>query len=85
MLGAAIEVHRALGPGFPESAYEEALAIELTARGIPHARQVPVAIAYKGQPIGRFRLDLLVADVLVVELKAVDCSYPSISPRCCPI
>ena len=75
-IGAAIEVHRTLGPGFLESVYEEALAIELETRRIPCARQVPIAVIYKGHPVGEGRLDLLVADRLIVELKAVEALAP---------
>ena len=71
IIGACIEVHRALGPGFLEEIYEEALAIELGLRGIPFKRQLPVNIQYKGNPIGEHRLDFLVADKIVLELKAV--------------
>lgn len=70
VIGAAIEVHQDLGPGFPESVYEEALAVELGLRGIPFRRQVGVNVRYKGQTVGRGTIDLLVDDVLVVELKA---------------
>ncbi len=76
VIGASIEVHRALGPGFLESMYEEALCIELKSRGIPFARQVSVAAMYRGKPIGNGKLDLLVGDRLVVELKAVDALVP---------
>ncbi len=72
VIGAAIEVHRVLGPGFLESVYEEALAVELSLRGVPFRRQVPVAMHYKGRPIGQARLDLIVAYRVVVELKAVE-------------
>ena len=72
VIGAAIEVHRVIGPGFLESIYEEALAVELELRGVPFRRQVPIAMDYKGRPIGQARLDLLVAGRLVVELKAVE-------------
>ena len=72
MIGAAIEVHRVLGPGFLESVYEEALCIEFTLRGIPFARQVAVGVEYKGRTVGGERLDLLVANSIVVELKAVE-------------
>lgn len=72
VIGAAIEVHRGLGPGLLESVYEEALCVELTLRGIPFVRQPAVELAYKGHPVGKGRLDLLVDDVLVVELKAVE-------------
>jgi GxxExxY protein len=72
VIGAAIEVHRVLGPGLFESIYEGALAIELKLRGIPFERQVAVQVDYKGHPIGHARLDLLVACCLVVELKSVE-------------
>lgn len=71
VIGAAIEVHRVLGSGFLERTYELALAHELRLRGMPFRQQVPIGIAYKGILVGDYTLDLLVADVLVVELKAV--------------
>jgi GxxExxY protein len=72
VIGAAIEVHRHLGPGFLESVYEEALAVEFNLRGIPFERQKPVRIMYKGHDVGEGRLDFLVGECLIVELKAVD-------------
>jgi GxxExxY protein len=72
VIGAAIEVHRKLGPGYLESVYEDALAIELYLRHIPFVRQAPVAVNYKGHLIGQGRIDIVVADLLVVELKAVE-------------
>ncbi len=72
VIGAAIEVHRHLGPGFLESIYEEALACELSARQIPFERQKEIGVRYKDQIIGRHKLDLLVGESLVVELKTVD-------------
>ncbi|MGB0721722.1 MAG: GxxExxY protein [Gammaproteobacteria bacterium] len=75
-IGAAIEVHRHLGPGFLESVYEAALAVELKARGISFARQVPVSVTYKDVEVGQSRLDLLVDDRLIVELKAADKLLP---------
>jgi GxxExxY protein len=72
VIGAAIEVHRALGPGYLESVYEEAMAVELELRGIKFQKQAPIALRYKGHPIGEGRLDLLVEGCLIVELKAVD-------------
>ena len=72
VIGAAIEVDRLLGPGFLESVYEEALCVELTLRGIRFARQLPIGVQYKGQKVGEARLDLVVDDSLVVELKAVE-------------
>lgn len=71
VIGAAIEVHRELGPGFVESVYEEALAMELELRSIAFSRQVPVAATYKGRRVGEARLDILVAGQLVLELKAI--------------
>ncbi|MEM9346414.1 MAG: GxxExxY protein [Planctomycetota bacterium] len=71
VIGAAIEVHRHLGIGFLESTYEKALSIELELRNIKHERQAPVALDYKGQSIGDGKLDLLVDNCLIVELKAV--------------
>ena len=72
VIGAAIEIHRALGPGLLESVYERAMGIELGERGIPFETQVQVPVAYKGQSAGDLRLDLLVDRRLVVELKAID-------------
>ncbi len=72
IIGAALDVHKALGPGFLESVYEEALCLELELRGIPFARQAPVSVAYKGHAIGAGRVDLLVDNAIVIELKAVE-------------
>lgn len=69
--GAAIEVHRTLGPGFLESVYENALRIELRRREIPYVGQVAVPIVYQGIEVGSHILDLLVEDQLVVELKSL--------------
>ena len=76
VIGAAIEVHRHLGPGYLESVYEEGLVVELMLRGIPFERQKPFAVDYKGSAIGQGRLDLLVGERLIVELKAVDALAP---------
>ena len=76
VIGAAIEVHRHLGPGFLEDVYEEALCIELRLRQIAFERQKPVKVEYKGEYVGEGRLDLLVGDRLVVELKAVKAVAP---------
>jgi GxxExxY protein len=72
VIGAAIEVHRLLGPGYLESVYQAALGVELTLRGIPFEAQRPVGITYKGHPVGDGYLDFLVDGILIVELKAVD-------------
>jgi len=71
IIAAAIAVHRELGPGFLESIYEEALCVELQAMGIAFERQKAVPIFYRGQKVGEHRLDLLVDNAVVVELKAV--------------
>jgi GxxExxY protein len=76
VIGAAIEVHRHLGPGYLEAVYEEVLAFEFGLRGIPFERQKPVAVQYKGHPVGEGYLDFLVAGCLVVELKAVEALAP---------
>src|SRR3990172_1485622 len=72
IIGCAIEVHRTLGPGLLESAYVEALSAELEEVGLRFRRQVPVALNYKGRYLGEYRLDLLVEDTVVVEVKAVE-------------
>jgi GxxExxY protein len=72
IIGCAIEVHRTLGPGLLESAYVEALAVEFPEAGLRFARQVPVPLTYKGSYLGEYRLDLLVEDAVVVEVKAVE-------------
>lgn len=71
IIGAAIEVHRILGPGLLESIYEEALAIELELRGVPFQRQMEIDVHYKGHAIKGQRLDLLIGGQVVVELKSV--------------
>jgi GxxExxY protein len=71
IIGAAIRVHTELGPGFLESVYEEALAIEFTAAGIPLERQKVVPILYQEHHVGEHRLDFLIAGSVVVELKAI--------------
>ena len=71
-IGAAIEVHRHLGPGLPEIAYRKALAHELTLRGVECACEFPVPIVYKGLPVGDGRVDILVARRLVIEIKVVE-------------
>ena len=77
VIGAAIEVHRELGPGLLESAYEECLAHELSLRGIPFVRQLDVPLDYKGVRLDvGYRIDLLVNDVIVIELKTVQKILP---------
>ena len=72
VIRACVEVHRVLGPGYLESIYERALAVELQYRGIEFERQVPIGLYYRGEAIGEHRLDFLVRKRLVVELKAVE-------------
>jgi GxxExxY protein len=77
IIGAAIEVHRALGPGLLESAYETCLCHELTLRQIPFDRQKQLPVIYKGIEVEcGYILDLLVADTVVVEIKAVEQFLP---------
>lgn len=77
IIGAAIEVHRHLGPGLLESAYETALAHELSLRGIAVRRQVLLPVSYKGMLLDDgYRIDLLVEDVVLVEVKAVAALIP---------
>ena len=71
IIGAAIEVHRHLGPGFLESIYHRALVVELLERGIKYQKDVGVDIFYKGRRLQEYRLDLIVESVVVVEVKAV--------------
>ena len=72
IIGAALEVHKALGPGLMEAIYEECLIAELQMRGIKVAHQVHVPILYKGQQVGNpLIIDLLVEDSVIVELKTV--------------
>jgi GxxExxY protein len=76
VIGAAIEVHRHLGPGFLEATYQKAMEIERRLRGIPAVPQRPVSLDYKGHAVGEGFLDFLVGECLVVELKAVDAFAP---------
>jgi GxxExxY protein len=77
IIGAAIEVHRAVGPGLLESAYQTCLAYEFSLRGLDFEQQKPLSIEYKGTRLEcGYRLDFLVADKVVVELKAVDELHP---------
>jgi GxxExxY protein len=76
VIGAALEVHRCLGPGFLESVYQKALCVELALASIPFETEIPIDIEYKGRKVGEGRLDLLVERSLIVELKAVDTLLP---------
>ncbi len=70
IIEAAIEVHKILGPGFIESVYENALALEFEERGIPFKRQLEIPVPYKTGNAGKHRLDMFVFENIVVELKA---------------
>ena len=73
IIGAAIEVHRATGPGLLESAYQNFLAHEFTLRGISFAKEVPLPVVYKGVRLDcGYRMDFVVEDRIVLEVKAVD-------------
>jgi GxxExxY protein len=77
IIASAIEVHRALGPGLLESAYEECLCHELHVRSIPFERQKPIPVVYKTVKLeSGYRLDLLVASEVIVELKSIDALAP---------
>ena len=71
VIGAAIEVHRELGPGYMEKVYENALSVELGMRGINHALQVPVAVMYKDVKVQGQILDMVVEKKIILELKTV--------------
>jgi len=72
VIGAALEVHSILGPGYIEGIYEEALAREFILRCIPFDRQKMIKLNYKGYSVGEGRVDFLVGNQLIVELKAVE-------------
>jgi GxxExxY protein len=77
IIGCAIEVHKLLGPGLLESAYEECLVFELIKRGIPVERQKPVPVIYKEIKLDcGYRLDLKVAGEIIIEIKSVDALAP---------
>src|SRR5215471_3234197 len=72
IIASAIEVHRELGPGLLESIYERALSIEFDERAIVHTRQLSVPAYYKGQLLGDYRVDLMVEDLVLVEIKSLE-------------
>jgi len=72
IVGAAIEVHKHIGPGQLESVYQQSMLIELRRRQLDVRPQAPLPMFYKGEPVGTFRADLIVEDSVILELKAVD-------------
>ena len=72
MIGAALAVHRELGPGFLESVYHCAMRVSLTHRDISFESQYPVDITFEGLPVGRARIDLVISRQIILELKSVD-------------
>ena len=77
IIGAAMEVHRTLGPGLLESTYEMCLCRELSIREIPFERQVPIAVEYKGVKLDcGYRADIVVAGMILAEIKAIDSLLP---------
>jgi GxxExxY protein len=72
IIACAISVHRELGPGLLEATYEAALAIEFEEQGIRFMRQVGFPVVYRGKSVGEFRIDFLVEDAVVLELKSVE-------------
>ena len=76
VIGAAIEVHREVGPGLSEVHYKKAMSRELTLRGIAHETEVEVDVYYKGVSVGKGFIDLLVKNMLIVELKTVEMLTP---------
>lgn len=77
IIGSAIEVHRSLGPGLLESVYQKCLARELELQGVPYQEEVPLLAEYKGLTFeAAYRMDMLVADKVIVELKTVESILP---------
>ena len=76
VIGAAIEVHRHLGPGYAENVYADALEVELKLRRIPYSREHEVSVSYKSVAVGKGYIDFLICGVLIVELKVVEALNP---------
>jgi GxxExxY protein len=76
ILGAAVEVHRRLGPGFRESLYEDAMLVELEFQKLRFERQRVVVLEYRGRKLRPQRIDLIVEDAVVLEVKSVECLHP---------
>jgi GxxExxY protein len=71
IIGCAIEVHRALGPGLLESAYKKALGIEFTQHQLSYQRECRIPLRYRGEPVGEYQVDLIVENRVIVEVKSV--------------
>ena len=71
IVGCALQVHKSLGPGFPEAVYERAMDLELRKQGLNFERQKTYRVTYEDKPVGDFRADFLVDDKIILELKAV--------------
>jgi len=80
IIGCAIEVHKALGPGFPESVYERAFEIELKKQGLVFERQKRFRVSYEGESVGDFRADFVIENRVILELKAVS-EMPAVFKR----
>src|SRR5437879_1586281 len=76
IIGCAIEVHRVLGPGLLEATYEAALCIEFDNAAMRYQHQVRIPAFYKGRLLGEYRIDFIVADVVIVEVKSVERAHP---------
>ncbi len=72
IIGCAVEVHRCLGPGLLETTYEAALCVELEDQGLKYQRQLTFPVSFKGRAIGEYRVDLIVENAVIVEIKSVD-------------
>ena len=83
IIGAAIEVHKGLGPGLLESAYEKCLCHELKLRGLSFASQKPLPLIFKGEKMDcGYRLDIVVDNAIILELKSCEKSNPFTKPNC---
>jgi GxxExxY protein len=76
IIGIALEVHKTLGPGYLEALYERAFCYELNLRGITYQQQAQFPVMYKGHKIGESRLDLVIAESVVIEIKSVEALIP---------
>ena len=76
IIGLAMAIHNELGPGFPEEIYHRAMIVGLTVDGVPHVTEFEIEISFRGQTIGKFELDLVADQKVIVELKAVSALAP---------